>query len=380
MSSEVLRGIAKPKAAARDAGIELGRVFCCFCVILIHVSSFYPAHPAVSYVWTLAKCAATPVFFLITGFFFSADKPFKTYLSRLVRRVVIPTVVIVAIIAQLTPWLSDEASFSEAMSRLNTEYLALGGRILITFWPYDYLPGYNPFISLWFTFALIMCYIFFPVLKMICAENAAARSVKKYLMWAGLFFFIARNTLVAIFPDNFTIQHLEWWIQEKPFYWLWLMLVGHELALCLRKREISDRLRRILVPSGFAAFVLGGSFLFWLTITFNVDEAGDSNQRFFIREFAVYMLAQMGMFIFFAALKVKSQLISLIILFVADKTFYVYMIHEAVFKKLIKHTAFNITAVPGYLGFSLLAFMLCLLIATCLKKTERQIMHALRAA
>jgi surface polysaccharide O-acyltransferase-like enzyme len=321
----------------------------------------------------LAKCAATPVFFLITGFFFSANKPFGTYMSRLLKRVILPTIVILAVIAQLTPWLADQASLGETMSRLNTEYFVLAGRILITFWPYDYLANYNPFISLWFTFALIMCYLFFPVLKMICADAPEARSVKKYLMWCGLFFFIFRNTLVAIFPENFTVQHLEWWIQEKPFYWLWLMLIGHELAIYLRKREISAKLRHVLVPSGFLAFVIFGSLLYWLTITFNVDETGDSNQRFFIREFAVYMLAQMGMFIFFAALKIRTPFISRTILFIADKTFYVYMIHEAVFKKLIKHTSFDITTVGGYLGFSLLAFALCLALATALKKTERLI-------
>jgi surface polysaccharide O-acyltransferase-like enzyme len=261
---------------------------------------------------------------------------------------------------------------------LNTEYFILAGRILVSFWPYDYLPDYNPFISLWFTFALILCYLFFPVLKMICADNEAARTVKKYLMWMGLLFFIVRNSLLVFFPDNFTIQHLEWWIQEKPFYWLWLMMVGHELALYLRKREISDQLRRILLPSGIAAFIVGGGILFWLTMAFNVDESGDVNQRFFIREFVFYMLAQMGMFIFFAALKVRSQAISRLILFVADKTFYVYMIHEAVFKKLIKHTDFDITTVSGYLGFSVLAFALSLIFATLLKKGERGITRALK--
>jgi hypothetical protein len=85
------------------------------------------------------------------------------------------------------------------------------------------------------------------------------------------------------------------------------------------------------------------------------------------------MLAQMGMFIFFAALKVKSRLISSLILFVADKTFYVYMIHESVFKKLIKHTSFDLTTVAGYLGFSLLAFAISLVFASLLKKGERMI-------
>lgn len=365
---------AVAKKPPRDAGIELGRVFCCFCVIVIHVSSFYSARPYASYVWTLAKCAATPVFFMITGFFFSAKKPFKDYMTRLLGRVIIPTILLLAAIAQLTPWLSDQAPLSACFASLQTENLLKAGEILVSFWPYDYLPNYNPFISLWFTFALIMCYLCFPILKMICADNEEARRVKKYLLWLGLVVFIFRDSLVVACPDNFTVQHLEWWVQEKPFYWLWLMMVGHELALYLRKdAAFADKWRRCLVPGGLAAYVAGGTIMFWLTMAFNVDETGDVNQRFFIREFVFYMLAQMGMFILFASLKVRTPWLAKTILFVADKTFYVYMIHESVFHKLMNHTAFDVATVPGYLGFCALAFLVSLAFACVLKKTERTV-------
>lgn len=357
--------------AGRDTGIELGRIFCCFCVVVIHISSFYAVRKDTSYIWTMAKCAATPVFFLITGFFFSASKPFKTYLTRLLYKVIIPTVLVMGIIAQFTPWLSDQAPLSECFTRLNTEYFILAGKILISFWPYDYLPNYNPFISLWFTFAMIMCYLFFPILKIICGENESAKSVKKYFLWLGLFFFVFRNSLLAFFPDNFTIQHLDWWIQEKPFYWLWLMLVGHQLAIYLRNTEFAERKRSILVPSGLAAYLIGGGILFWLTISFDVSDGGGIKQRFFIREFIFYILAQFGMFIMFASLKIKNLTLNRLILFVAEKTFYIYIIHEAVFRKMIKHTSLDIDTVSGYLGFACLAFGVSLIFACFMKKLER---------
>lgn len=362
--------------ASRDAGIELGRIFCCFCVIVIHVSSFYAARKDTSFIWTMAKCAATPVFFLITGFFFSASKPFKTYLSRLMYRVIIPTILLMCLIAQFTPWLSDQAPLSECFSRLNTEYFILAGQIMISFWPYEYLPDYNPFISLWFTFALIMCYLFFPILKIICGDNSNAKSVKKYFLWLGLFFFVFRNSLLVFFPDNFTVQHLDWWIQEKPFYWLWLMLVGHQLAVYLRNPEFVDKMRPVLIPSGLAAYLIGGSLLFWLTLSFDVNADGGVKQRFFIREFVFYILAQFGMFIMFASLKIKNLALNRLILFVAEKTFYIYMIHEAVFKKMIKHTCLDIGTVSGYLGFACLAFGVSLMFACLLKKIERLVGRA----
>jgi surface polysaccharide O-acyltransferase-like enzyme len=304
--------------APREAGIELGRIYCCFCVILIHLNAFFPAFPAVSLAWSIAKCASTPVFFLIAGFFFAPNKPFSLYMKRIIARVIIPMMVIMLIIAQMTPWLSGQGSFGDCFKAVNTENILLAGRIVITTWPYDYLPDYNPFLSLWFSFALFLCYLCFPLLKMICSDNPASRKLKIYLLWLGGFFFVFRVTLLCIFPDSFTVQHLDWWIEEKPFYWLWLMLLGHELSLYLKNPVFLNKWRSIFLPVSFTAYIAGGLILYWLTMKYNVDELGLVNQRYFVREFFFYIFAQLGMFIFFCSLNPGRGFLSRLILFVAD--------------------------------------------------------------
>jgi hypothetical protein len=288
--------MSAPKAP-REAGIELGRIYCCFCVILIHLNAFFPAYPAVSLTWSLAKCASTPVFFLIAGFFFGADKPF----------------------------------------------------------------------------ALFLCYLCFPLLKMICADNEKSRKLKRYLLWLGGLFFVFRVTLLCIFPDSFTVQHLDWWIEEKPFYWLWLMLVGHELARYFKNPVFLAKWRKILLPSSFLAYVSGGLILYVLTMKFNVDEQGLVNQRYYVREFFFYIFAQMGMFIFFCSLNPGRGLLSRIILFVADKTFYVYIIHEAVYIKLLAVAGYDLTILLNYLTFAVLTFMIALGFGIVFKKTEKTV-------
>ncbi|MDR3038908.1 MAG: acyltransferase [Candidatus Adiutrix sp.] len=361
----------------REAGIELGRIFCCYCVIVIHIQSFYAAKPVTSLIWTWAKCAATPVFFLITGFFFDPAKPFRTYLERLLKRVVLPTVFLLLAVAQLTPWLSGQAPLTACFTGPNWDNFGRVGRIMVSFWPYEYLPDYNPFISLWFTFALILCYLCFPVLKLLCGPGEGPRAVKKYLLGLGLFLFVFRVSLLTFFPDNFTVQHLDWWIQEKPFYWLWLILLGHHLGLWLKDERAMARLRARLPLLGLAAYLSGGLALFWLTLNFNVDEAGLVNQRFFVREFVFYLAAQLGMFLFFAGLKLESARLSGLILFVADKTFYIYMTHEAVYHKILTAGGFDLDTAPGYLGFASLTFAVSLAVACLLKKAERLIRRAL---
>ncbi|MDR1606888.1 MAG: acyltransferase [Deltaproteobacteria bacterium] len=362
--------------APRETGVELGRIYCCFCVILIHLTFFLPVYPSVSLVWSLAKCASTPVFFLIAGFFFAPDKPFSMYIKRLLARVIAPLIVVMLVIAQFTPWLSSQGSFLDCLKKPNFDNFILVGRILITTWPYDYLPDYNPFLSLWFSFALLLCYLCFPILKMICANNPEARRVKGYLMAAGAIFFILRVTILCAFPDSFTAQHLDWWIEEKPFYWLWLMLIGHELALHLKNPEFLSQWRPLLRPLSLGVYFLGGLILYLLTMAYNIAPDGLVDQRYFVREFVFYFLAQLGGFVFFCVLKPWSGFLGRSILFVADKTFYVYIIHEAVYIKLMAATGPDLTNVPNYLGFAILTFAVSLVFAVMLKKLEKTLTKA----
>jgi surface polysaccharide O-acyltransferase-like enzyme len=363
--------------APREAGIELGRIYCCFCVILIHLTAFFPAFPAVSAIWSLAKCASTPVFFLIAGFFFAPEKPFRLYMTRLAARVIAPMIIIMLLIAQLTPWLSGQDTLGSCLTGLNTENILLAGRILITTWPYDYLPNYNPFLSLWFSFALLLCYLCFPVLKMICSDSPRCRSLKIYLLWMGGFFFVFRVTLLCFFPDSFTVQHLDWWIEEKPFYWLWLMMLGHELARHFKKPGFWEKHRARLLPASLAAYIGGGFILYILTMKYNVDEQGLVNQRYFVREFIFYILAQLGMFVFFCSLSPGRGFLSKVILFTADKTFYIYITHEAIYYKLQFLTGRDMTGVSNYLSLGILTFLTALVLGTVFKKLEKSLARLL---
>jgi surface polysaccharide O-acyltransferase-like enzyme len=363
--------------APREAGIELGRIYCCFCVVLIHLSSFYPSQPEVAWAWSLAKCAATPVFFLIAGFFFAADKPFSMYMRRITARVMIPLLLVMLAIAQLTPWLSGQGGLADCLRGPALGNFLLIGRIWVTTWPYEYVPGYNPFLSVWFSFALFLCYLFIPFLKMVCADGPQARRLKAYVLWGGLVLFVVRVTLRDLFTGSFTFQHLDWWISQKPFYWLWLMTLGHEIRTRWDAPGFRERWRKRILWGRLAADLLGGSALFFMTMEFNVAPDGQSNQLYFNREFAPYLAAQLGMFLFFVALDPGRGLVARAILFVADKTFYTYIIHEAVYHKLLAFTGTDLTWLGGYLGFGILTFAASTAIAVGLKRIERAVVARL---
>ncbi|MDR1080747.1 MAG: acyltransferase [Deltaproteobacteria bacterium] len=357
--------------APREAGIELGRIFCCFCVVLIHLSYFMPSQPDVSWAWSLAKCAATPVFFLIAGFFFAHDKPFSMYMKRITARVMIPLVAVMLVIAQLTPWLSGQGSITDCMKGLNVTNFLLVGRILVTTWPYDYVDGYNPFLSVWFSFALFLCYLFIPFLKIVCADTPSSRKLKRYVLLAGAIFFVVRVTLRCLFMDSFTFQHLDWWISQKPFYWLWLMILGHEIRAVWDAPGFREKWRRKILWGSLLVYLAGGTALFFATMAWNIAPDGQSNQLYFNREFAPYLLAQLGMFLFFMSLDPGRGLASRVILFVADKTFYTYIIHEAVYHKLLAVTGYDISRLWGFLSFGVLTFAVSTCFAVVLKRLEK---------
>jgi hypothetical protein len=201
----------------------------------------------------------------------------------------------------------------------------------------------------------------------------AARRVKRYVLAIGFVFFVFRVSLTCIFRDDYAIQHLDWWIQEKPFYWLWLMLVGHHLAIYFKDPDFLARWRGKLLWTALSAYAVGGLILFWLTMKEGRLPDGGVSQRFFEREFALYLAAQMGMFVFFVSLDPGRGLLAKAALFVADKTFYVYLIHESVYHKLLGVAAFNLELTGHYLGLAGATFLISLAVAIGLKKAERLI-------
>jgi hypothetical protein len=277
------------------------------------------------------------------------------------------------LIAQFTPWLSGQGSIADCFRGPNFKNFFLVFQILITTWPYLYIEGYNPFISLWFTFALFLCYLCIPLLKIICAENQLARKLKIYLLWMGAIFFVLRVSLVCFFPNNFTMQHLDWWIEQKPFYWLWLMLIGHELRRVFNDRGFLERWRVKLGAVSLVGYVLGGAALYCLTMAYNVAADGLVNQRYFNREFILYFLAQLGMFVFFVTLNPGKGFLSKIILYVADKTFYIYILHEAVYHKVLELTDLSSTRISDYLLTSIITFLIALFFGIIFKKIEKRL-------
>ncbi len=234
------------------------------------------------------------------GFFFSTSKPFNFYISRLFYRIIIPSIIIMAIITQLAPWIANKTTFTQCLRTLNTESFIILGKILTSFYAAQpILPGVSLFGPVWFIFDMILCYLTFPILKLICADNEAARSAKKYILWMGLFLFVFRSSLDVCFPDNqFVTRSLLRVTPLKHAYWLWVILLGHQLGVYFKNLQTTRPAGPILLSSSLLVYIGCASIIFWLTLNFSINDKGIVTGRFFNRAFILSVLSYTALFIF----------------------------------------------------------------------------------
>jgi len=136
--------------------------------------------------------------------------------------------------------------------------------------------------------------------------------------------------LPAPAPDAFVITRTLPGIQERPFFWLWVMLAAQHFSLFLKNPEARKKYRHWLVFGGIGLYALSSVALTWLTWRFIDPETGlpYPDQRFFNRQFLPYFIGNVGVFLFFLGLPPMSRIVRKIVYFLADKTFYVYVVHS----------------------------------------------------
>lgn len=369
---------AKPSPRAqRECGIELGRIYCCLSVIAVHLFLYGSFDKGNNLLWSFAKCSAVPVFFMITGFYLSLKTPFSVQFSRLLRRVVVPMLALLPLMAQFAPWAFGEATFVECLTRMNVDWAQLG-KMVVTCGQLGYVPEYNvAFGHLWFVYALFQCYLLFPVLKLLCADNAAALAAKKYTLVLGLLVFVGIGTAKSVFAGSETIQNLPS-VPLTPFYWIWLMLAVQHLSLFLRNEAARNRYRSGLIAGGLALYAIGSLGCYYLTLSGHVEIDPVSGQpfgidRFYERNFILYLIGNFGAFAFFLGLPITGAVPRKIVLFLADKTFYVYILHWIVMTKV--REILPLDRGKAIFDFYLLAitYVICLGLACLLKWLERRL-------
>lgn len=310
----------------RIYSLDLLRIICCIYVIAIHIfMSYRVTDQGISYnilfVESFIRCCV-PIFFMITGFFmFKKQKTLLEVCEYLFKRIIIPTLLLLAFIQVFSAWLNGTNTLFECILKLNFHYM-------ITF--FIMLLGWKmpePNFWLWYITTLVKIYFFYPLLQRICIdkkeENFVRRSYLVICFLATIFF----PTIKQIFMIDIPVYIYT----PLPFYAFAYILIGYELSLFYERRSK-------LINAGFGVllYICGSLSTYLCTKYIDIPFNGDFVHLFFNYQMLNVVVSAIGLIIVFLSLELKEKNINRWINILGETTFFVYLIHYPIIFKLSK--------------------------------------------
>ena len=153
----------KLKLRKRDTSIELMRIIACFFVICIHISVGFSLNGSFSKASTLFVSLfadAVAMFWFITGAFLLKRDDYKKVLKGTFKKVILPTLALIAFIFFLNDWMFEGQGIIESIK--NSAARIPSSLETIFLWWRTPVPHTG---QLWYIFVYIFVMICFPVIK-----------------------------------------------------------------------------------------------------------------------------------------------------------------------------------------------------------------------
>lgn len=341
-----------------NINIELLRIVACLFVISIHLVPTYAMEDGIPHKGILfydgMTRVAVPIFFMISGYFLSAEKSIKKQYKRFVIHILLPTAIAIFFVGILLPIVlnvflgmnEEVVSLGVVISRL------LGGRI----------DEFQFCFHMWYIVDLTQCYILIPLIQMLCSENAHVRKIRHYILFVGFFAGVLVPTYVLIVGEN--IANI---FSYMPItIGMWYMLLGYETRIWMEKREKSKR----LFWGGTALYLVSVGILFCMTYSCDYLLNQAITGMFYNYGFIAVPAAAIGLAI--ALLNVSIKRGGFVCRMFGKTTFGIYLIHPVIYSIIwhlgIEKLIDGIGQVGFLLIFILLTFILTFLIVWLIQK------------
>ena len=146
------------KQFRKDISIELTRIIACFLVICIHIDIGFMTAGEISRNALFLACIradAVGIFWLIAGMHFFKERPYTAVLKNMVRRIVVPSLVLIGVIFFFSEWALQGQTLRESMTHSGAEYAAFFKTLFLE-WrtPVSYSG------QLWYVFVyVLLCFL-----------------------------------------------------------------------------------------------------------------------------------------------------------------------------------------------------------------------------
>lgn len=295
----------------RDINVELIRVMACLIVIGVHCDLLTQDLDSSQILWRVILGDGVTYFFIIMGFFLFRNKPFFLLLKDILKRIMLPGLVVMLLIRLLSPWIHNECGFAQCITHLQFDYKEYVKSIL------NWSSGGGDSGYLWYLFTYLQIVMLVPIMKFFCREDLSGHSCEKvrfYVIGINLFGMILKDAAVFIrVPVSGPYR-----ILTLPA----MMTVAGYTIYAKREQLKGNRKVGWLFLGGAVTIEL----IRWrLQLILLADSMNNVNYLMYNTSFAFIVTACVVIFIM--TLDIKQNWLKKILPITGKKTFAVYLIH-----------------------------------------------------
>lgn len=360
-----MTGIKQKTASKKNINIELIRVVACFFVVAIHLltARMGPQNITTHYI-KIILIIAVPLFWIVTGYYIFTDKkPYFKKVKKTITGILVPALIVMFFSQVFSSWILCKTSFLYCIK--HPQFNSSVFRGLLGWYCSGTLVSH-----LWYIFAYLRLILFFPLFRYICRNSKTENKIRRaYLL---LFFVqaIISNIQYIVLPI-FNIKsgiNIPMPFDANIFY----VLLGYEINLFIN-REKNDSNKtlinyRIIFAGvvGFLATVLG------FTAIYICKKLGLDTVYFLSLKTCISMVLSVCVFYIIMHIKIK-KCFNAIIIYLSKNSFYIYLIHMIVEKKLtkiywLKNYMKNFNPWVSYLFYLIITLILANVISTLIIK------------
>lgn len=363
----------------RNVNIELMRIVGCFMVIMLHTLSFNKGLLFYSRVFAQTFVLnGVPLFWMITGYFmFTSNKKYSLRIKNTLLYILLPTIILIFITQLFAPWLRCQQSVWYCLEHPDIDW---GLTLRNVFgWTSETLPLCG---HLWYVFAYMRLIIWFPLLHLICKNAEKENKIRRGYILIAFLCVILKN-----------IQYISQYIMDtsveitffSPFdINIFYVLLGYEMSIFMKKKGERDTVQnnsagKKTKRKAFIIVLAMDLILFGICVI--CREIGLSTSDYLSIKTVMVVISSVCIFYIVMNIKINEGL-ERIIFYIADKTFYVYLFHYIIIRKLTAASWFwevteKIKGLGTFILISLLAFVIAFIMAVIIKILQKLVYQCL---
>ena len=371
------------KTDKRNYVVDVIRIIACLIVIGNHccLQAFNEYYSQVDWSRLFEKCFFTdgvPLFFMITGFFIVNGRNYKKIWKSTLIRVLLPTFIYIIFVQIFYMFIVNKESFlwciKNSFYNLNIQGII---RTILT----GNLVYINSLCEhLWYIFSYIKIIICVPIIWLLCKEQDSSKLARRIIIGFGILSsLIIDIQRFYIIPGIGKIRVLEL-VDREILY----VLFGYEIFI--NKDKISNNKKIFYLSS--VIFILINVIRYkveqhYMVINNFYNIIGREN--FIEWQYSIIsMISSVSLFcLVYSGIKIKSEKLKDVILFISNKTFGIYLIHYIILAKVDLYKFDKLGRLPEeliYLFLSILiTFITSLAIVTIIKQISKLIKNSFRA-